>query len=346
MKLDNLIVSPDTSIISAMNSININGKGIVYVCRADGTLIGVATDGNIRRYIVNGGDLSANIMSAANLEPRFLYSDSPDDHDAFMKNNKITSVPVLDRQGKIKSISLLNATRVYNNKKLNIPVVIMAGGKGTRLLPYTQVLPKPLIPVGDRTITELIMERFEQFGCDRFSMIVNYKKNLIKAFFADTDFQHDISFVDETQFMGTGGGLALLKDSCSSTFFLTNCDVILDEDYGDILHYHREHGNIITMVCAVRRVVIPYGTVEISESGHASKISEKPAFSVMTNTGFYVIEPEFLDIIPQEQHIDITDLIQMCIDSGKNVGVYPVSENAWMDMGQLDELEKMRKRLG
>ncbi|MEA5143330.1 MAG: sugar phosphate nucleotidyltransferase [Oscillibacter sp.] len=345
MKFDNLIVPPETTILSAMNTININGKGIVYVCRGDGTLAGAVTDGNIRRYIISGGELTADIMKAANVTPRFLQLDSPEEPDAFMKANRITSVPIVDGEGKVRSISFLHASRVYKNDKLNVPVVIMAGGKGTRLLPYTQILPKPLIPVGEKTITEMIMERFEQFGCHAFRMIVNYKKNLIKAFFADSDTGHDISFTDETQFMGTGGGLGLLKGLYDSTFFMTNCDIILDDDYGDILRYHREHRNIITVVCAMKKVVIPYGTIEISDAGQALKLTEKPTFSFMTNTGFYVIEPAFLDCIPSDTRIDITDLIQLCIDRGENVGVYPVSENAWMDMGRLDELEKMRKRL-
>jgi len=189
------------------------------------------------------------------------------------------------------------------------------------------------------------MDHFEAYGCRHFDMILNYKKNFIKSFFIDNEKKRDVSFIEEPDFMGTGGGLKLLEGRYQDTFFVTNCDILIEEDYSDIIKYHKEQQNIITIVSAMKKTIIPYGTIELSEEGQVTKLNEKPSFSFLTNTGLYVLEPKFIERIPKDTFIHITDVIQECIDKGEKVGVYPISEHAWMDMGQMDELEKMRERL-
>ena len=259
-----------------------------------------------------------------------------------MEEIGITSVPILNENKEILSIKFLHASSIHATHDLNVPVVIMAGGKGTRLLPLTQVLPKPLVTVDDRTITEIIMDQFSQFGCRQFDMIVNYKKALIKAFFADFDKDYDITFTDEQEFLGTGGGIKLLEGKYDDSFFLTNCDILIEEDYGDILRKHRKDQDIITIVCAVKTFTVPYGTVEVDDRGCVRAFVEKPSQTHMVNTGLYVINPRFLDYIPANKFIHITSVIERCIESGEKVGIYPVQAGNWWDMGQMKELEKMR----
>lgn len=345
MKIDEFIVSEDITIAEAMHHLDQNGHGIVFICDEQ-ILKAVFSDGDFRRYILQNGDMSCKIKDVANYNPYFLSMENHIDSIKFMKEKQITAVPIIDEKRRIRRIDFDNGMQAKREHKLEIPVVIMAGGRGTRLYPYTQILPKPLIPVGDKTVTEHIMERFEQAGCDEFYMIVNYKKNLIKTFFMESEEKHDIQFVDEDKFMGTGGGLKLLEGMIKQTFIMTNCDILVEEDYNAILEYHRENHNIATMICAKKNVEIPYGTVEVTESGQAVSLSEKPKFTFLTNTGLYLLEPQFLRKIPKDTFVHITDIIQMCIDEGKRVGVYTIDEEYWMDMGQLDELEKMRKRLG
>jgi dTDP-glucose pyrophosphorylase len=345
MDLERFTVSENATIIETMEKININAMQVAFVCD-QGMMRAVVTDGDIRRHILRGGSLNEKIKKIANYHPHYIIDTALVDTKDFMLAHSINAVPIINKDGRLLSIEFLNKKIVYENTSLHIPVVIQAGGKGTRLKPYTQILPKPLIPIGDKTIIELIMERFERFSCDKFDIIVNYKKNFIKAYFTDSDTQRNIRFIDETVFMGTGGGLRLLAGKYTSTFFMSNCDIIIEEDYSKILAYHNERHNIITMLCAMKNFTIPYGTVEIDNDGRVLSLKEKPNFSFMTNTGFYVIEPRFLDKIPENTFIHITDLIQNCINDGENVGMYPISENAWMDMGQMEELEKMRERLG
>lgn len=344
MDIKDFIVSDENSVIEVMKVIDKNAKGIAFVCEKE-RLLGVVTDGDIRRYILKNGDLNDSIKNIANYNPKYVTNKEIIDYTSYMKMNFITALPIVNKNLRILSIRFLYDNQTLRNTKLNVPVVIMAGGKGTRLYPYTQILPKPLIPIGEKTITELIMDHFEAFGCTRFDMIVNYKKNFIKSFFIDNEHKREVDFIEEKEFLGTGGGLKLLEGRYQDSFFVTNCDIIVEEDYSEILKYHKEEKNIITIVSALKNVTIPYGTIHVSEEGQVVKLKEKPNFTFMTNTGLYILEPSFLEMIPEDTFIHITDIIQMCIDAGERVGMYPISEHAWMDMGQIEELDKMRERL-
>lgn len=345
MQIDKFVVDSQMSMLDVMSRINSNSKGIVYVVDGGQKLIGAITDGDIRRYILKNNTVDGIAMNVMNSKPCYVNENEKKDIEEFIKQMKISSIPIVDKELKIKRIEFADGKRYYGKSDLNIPVVIMAGGKGTRLYPYTQVLPKPLIPIGRKTITEHIMDRFEDFGCTDFTMIINYKKDFIKAFFADDEINHNVMFIEESDFYGTAGGLKLLNGKINSTFFMTNCDILIEENYGAIYEYHKKHNNIITLVCALKKEVIPYGTVISTVEGKLEQLTEKPEFEFLTNTGLYIIEPEFLEEIPNNTFIHITDVIQKCADAGKNVGVYPINESSWMDMGQMEELEKMRKRL-
>lgn len=344
MLVSDFVIEADYSIIRAMQKIDKNTKGIVYVLR-DKKLIGVITDGDVRRFLLKGGSIEENVLQIANVQPKYLKEGQEENVIAIMSKFKIRSIPVLNSKNEIVKV-FFDDEIVENVKELlNIPVVIMAGGKGTRLYPYTQILPKPLIPIGDKTITEHIMEQFKEYGCNLFTMIVNYKKHFIKSYFVDNESEYSVEFIEEKEFLGTGGGLKLLEGKFESTIFMTNCDILIEADYSKILEYHKAQKNIVTMVCAEKNMTIPYGTVEVTQEGKVVGLKEKPQLSFVTNTGFYVLEPEFISQIPDNTFIHITDIIQKCIDDGKNVGVYTISEDKWLDMGQLEELEKMKQKL-
>jgi NDP-sugar pyrophosphorylase family protein len=262
------------------------------------------------------------------------------------KSPYIRGIPIVDAKGEIKSIAFTDRKSVKKQTRIGIPVVIMAGGKGSRLAPYTEVLPKPLLPVGDKTITEHIISRFIDYGCDDFIMIINHKKELIKAYFSESPSKGNLRFIEETVFQGTGGGLELLKGTIDRTFFMTNCDILIEADYEDLLKHHKNSGALLTMVCALKKVSVPYGTVVLDDDGKPERLIEKPEYPLLTNTGLYVIETSFLDIIPAGAFIHITDLIQQLIDKGENIGVYPISENGWFDMGQPDEMKRMQEGIG
>lgn len=344
MEISDFIVYETISILEAMLKIDNNGLGVVFVCDETDKLLAVVSDGDVRRYILKNGAANKNISAIANYNPHFLPMHGKKNVEETIKINHITALPILDGAQRIIEIWFANGMHIIKKEVLNIPLVIMAGGKGTRLYPYTQILPKPLIPIGKKTITEHILERFARYGCLDVKMIVNYKKEFIEAYFQDMSYQ--IDFIEEKEFLGTGGGLRLLLPYMKNTFFMTNCDILIEENYAMIYEEHKKQKNLITLVCAEKTVEIPYGTIEADESGKIVVLREKPSCTSLINTGLYVIEAEFLKEIPENRFIHITDIIQQCIRDGKRVGTYKICEKSWMDMGQIDELEKMRERLG
>lgn len=340
--LKKFIGAESLTVLQAMEQIDRNTCGILFITEKD-KLVGCLTDGDIRRHLLSGGNLQDNVVVAVNKNPKVAHN-WDEAATLFHKKNYI-AIPVVDEQGCITSIYLGDGEVEVPKVSLNIPVVINAGGKGTRLDPYTRVLPKPLIPVGELPIIEHIMHRFTCYDCKRFHIIVNYKKAIMKGYFAEGEGKYDIAWYEEKRPLGTGGGLTLLKGNLHETFFFTNCDNLLLSNYDSILRFHREHNNVITMICAFKNVQIPYGVVEMGLDGIIQEMKEKPHFSFLANTGIYVVEPEVIDDMQEGVAIGFPDVVEQQKAKGRKVAVYPVSENDWLDMGQMPELEKMRKRL-
>ena len=342
-ELQKFIGNGNLTLAEAMQKIDANTSGILFLVDSAAKLIGCITDGDIRRFLLAGGKLDAPVLKAANLNPKFAFSE--EEALQLYHEKDFIVIPIVDIEKHV--------TNLYNGEKsitkerasLSIPVVINAGGRGTRLDPFTRVLPKPLIPVGDLPIIEHIMKEFQSYSCEEFHIIVNYKKELMKAYFAESENRYDISWYDESKPLGTGGGLSLLRGRLNETFFFTNCDNLLQANYERMLEFHRENGNVITMVCAYKNFSIPYGVIEMGMNGRIESMKEKPLVSFLTNTGIYIVEPEVLDDIEDNVAIGFPDIVERQRQKGRKVAVFPVSESEWMDMGQLNELEKMRNKL-
>ena len=332
------------TISEAMQQIDINTYGILFLIDENKTLLGCITDGDIRRHLLAGGKMDDLAIDAANRHPRFARNEK-EAQILYHKRNYV-AIPVLDKNSVVIDIfSGQPGENKKNKSPLHIPVVINAGGRGTRLDPFTRVLPKPLIPVGEIPIIELIMQEYQSYACEEFHIIVNYKKELMKAYFADGEKDYNITWYDEEKPLGTGGGLSLLKGKLDDTFFFANCDALLTANYESLVRFHKESGNIITMICAYKNINIPYGVVEMGANGLITGMKEKPLMSFLTNTGIYIVEPEVLDEMVEGENIGFPSIVERQRQAGKRVAAYPVSENDWMDMGQLAELEKMRIKL-
>lgn len=330
------------TIKDAMKCIETVKPKIVFIVE-DKKLKASLTDGDVRRFLLAGGALSDLAMDAGNKNT--LYAETMAGAMELYHKKNFVAIPIVNDKKELTDIYIGEKNRLGKQEPLNIPVVINAGGKGTRLEPYTKILPKPLIPVGDMPIIEHIMQNFIEYSCEQFSIIVNYKKDLIKAYFSDCEQSYNIEWYNEEKPLGTGGGLCYLKGKLDTTFFFTNCDNLLLADYGSMLRFHRKNGNVITMVCAYKNIVIPYGVVDMGLNGSINSMQEKPEISFLTNTGIYIVEPEVLDDIEDNTFVGFPDIVKKQMEKGKQVSVFPVSENEWLDMGQLPELEKMRERL-
>ncbi|MCR2048349.1 sugar phosphate nucleotidyltransferase [Acetatifactor muris] len=327
----------------AMQKIDHNAKGILFLTDERGVLAGCVTDGDIRRFLLAGGKMSDNIMQAANCKPKFAYTQS--EAKLMYHEQNYIAIPVIDEQGRMIDVYTRDKQKSRERAALDIPVVINAGGKGTRLDPFTRVLPKPLIPVGDLPIIEHIMKEYQSYNCNEFHIIVNYKRDLMKAYFADNENHYNITWYDEAEPLGTGGGLSLLRGRFRDTFFFANCDALLTANYESMLRFHKENRNTITMICAYKNIDIPYGVVEMGINGTIKDMREKPLMSFLTNTGIYIVEPEVIEDMEDNVPIGFPDIVERERQKGKRVAAFPVSEKDWMDMGQLPELEKMRIKL-
>lgn len=344
MDVIDFLIDEEITMLSAMEQLDKVARKVLFVTR-EGKFAASITDGDIRRWILKKGNLDAKVKEIANYNPKSILEEDKIDTKKFMNKHSIDALPVIDKNNYIKSIIFRNNLEIKMKKLIDVPVVIMAGGLGTRLYPYTKILPKPLIPIGEIPIVEHIINRFSPYGCTNFFLIVNHKKNMIKAYFSEIENLNNIEFVDENIPLGTGGGLSLLKGKIKSTFILSNCDILIDEDFANIFAFHIKEKNKITMVCSLKSIKIPYGVVEINELGEIENMKEKPEFSFFTNTGLYIVEPEIIESLSDNEYVGFPDIIEKYKSNGEKVGVYPISEYSWLDMGQLDDLEKMRKRI-
>lgn len=345
-RMDNLqkfIGDRTLTVSEAMQLIDNNQNGILFIVDEAKRLLGCITDGDIRRYLLSGGKMDACAVDAANRSPKAAQSEL-EAKNLYHKKNYIV-IPIVDSVGTVIGLYNGEGHEIKKRNALKIPVVINAGGKGTRLDPFTRVLPKPLIPVGELPIIEHIMKEYQSYSCTEFHIIVNYKRELMKAYFSDNENHYNITWYDERNPLGTGGGLSLLRGKFNSTFFFANCDALLTANYESMVKFHKENGNVITMVCAYKNMNIPYGVVEMGVNGTIKGMKEKPLMSFLTNTGIYIVEPEVIDDIEDGVSIGFPDIIERERQKGKRVAVFPVGGNDWMDMGQLPELEKMQIKL-
>ncbi|WP_407370239.1 nucleotidyltransferase family protein [Carnobacterium sp.] len=344
MEIKEFIVSENTTVKAAMEQMDKNAHKIIYVT-TNNEIIGSLSDGDVRRYILKNQSIQNEVIEAMNPSPIFIFKDAIDKGKKLMEEKKIDSIPVLNDDNSIRNI-LFKTSESVKGKKINPPVVIMAGGKGTRLYPYTKILPKPLIPIGDTPIMERIIERFYEYGCKNFVISVNYKKNMIKSYFNEEIRDYKLTYIEEDKPLGTGGSLSLMREYLKETFFVSNCDILVDTDYTAVMDYHKQNKNDITFIASIKNTQIPYGVLKLDNEGLLESTVEKPEYSHLINTGMYLIEPVILEFVSNGEFADLPNVIMKAKDAGFKVGVFPVSENAWLDMGQIKEMENMIDSLG
>lgn len=311
-----------------------------------GRFEGLFTIGDIQRAIIKNVELTEPIGRVLDKGKIYGYtSESEDSIRNKMRELRAEVMPVLNEKGELVDVwfwnDVFNKQEADLREKIDLPVVIMAGGKGTRLKPITNVIPKPLVPVGDKTILEVIMDQFEGIGCKKFYMSVNYKADMMKYYLDQLPHRYDIEFFEETKPLGTIGSVSLLKGKIRTPFFVSNCDSINEQDYRDVWDYHLGNHNDMTIVTMVKSFKIPYGVIETGEDGLMTALKEKPEHTYMVNTGVYILNPELIDEIPEGEFFHITHLMEKVKSRGGRVGCFPVSEKSWKDMGEWREYLKL-----
>ena len=344
-KITNRVIAPTTSLLETMKVMDEIMVKTLFVLQGE-QFEGIVTLGDIQRAIINNVALKEPVSHI--LDKNKIYGHILEGDESIkekMRKMRAEVMPILDGNGELVDVwfwnDLFKKTELTQREKIDLPVVIMAGGKGTRLKPITNVIPKPLVPIGDKTILETILDQFEEIGCTKFYMSVNYKADIMKYYLHQLDHQYDIEFFQEDKPLGTIGSVSLLKGKITTPFFVSNCDSINEQDYRDVYDYHVNNHNDLTIVTMVKSFKIPYGVIETGEDGLMVALSEKPELTYQVNTGVYILNPSCIDEIPEGEFFHITHLMERIKSRGGRVGCFPVSEHAWKDMGEWPEYLKM-----
>ena len=340
----------EITIREAMKALDKTSEKCLLVVDENKKLLGTLTDGDLRRGILSGMKFSEIISECYYKSPITLTQGNyiQEDVKRLLQDKKLDLIPIIDKDGKVVDyLTWSNINDGKQNKKVldDVSVVIMAGGKGTRMEPFTKVLPKPLIPIHEKPIIEHIIERFTDRGCLDFHLTVNYKGKILKAYFEELKPDYSISFVDENEPLGTASSLQYLRGKFDKPFFVTNCDIIIKADYVNLYEFHQKGGYDLTLVASAKEYIIPYGTCELNGDGHLSHINEKPKYDFLINTGLYILNPDVLSIIPQNKFFHITHMIENLKNAEKKIGIFPIDDDAWIDVGQWAEYKKVMELL-
>lgn len=350
MKNSSLIIYPNQTIKVAFKLLNVSGKKCLFVVDKKKKILGTLTDGDIRKAILKNKSINEQIFNIYNTKYKFINSSQYTRTKALkiLLKHKLDLLPVINSNKKIINIAELNSlikekdkNKYFKTRKnLNISAVIMAGGFGTRLKPFTNILPKPLIPVNDKPIIKHIVDGFQQQGVKNIIISINHKAEIIKAYFHEMKLNKKFKFLEEKIPLGTCGSLKLLSNKLKKDFIVTNCDTILNVDLNNLKKFHLKNKNQITIVVSAKEFVVPYGVCNLNKEGFLSFMEEKPRYNHLINTGLYILHPSILKLIPKNKKFNFNKLLQKAIVLKKNIGIYPVDDKAWIDVGQWPEYKK------
>ena len=326
------LVGPKDSILTALAALDRGAMQIVLVVDSERRLLGVVTDGDIRKHILRGGSLDFPIAPLMNATPVVAKETEPhSDRLARMRNRTVHQLPLVDEEQHVVGLVTLDdllAAHVQPNL-----VVLMAGGIGSRLRPLTSDKPKPMLKVGARPILETIVLQFRDHGFRRFIIAMNYLGEQIANYFGDgSRFDAEITYLRETKPLGTAGALSLLGDRPADPFFLMNGDLLTKLNFASLMAFHQASGAPLTMCVREHALTIPYGVTEIC-GDRLERVVEKPTYRHLVNAGIYACNPEIVDLVPRDRASTMIDVVQLLIKRGKRPSVFPIHEY-WVDVGQ------------
>ncbi len=349
-----IFICEDELLITAIERMDTISRKLLIVTDKHNAYKTLLSIGDVQRHLINNQDFKIPIKNILRPDREVIVvkeEDTLEEVKQVMLEHRTEFMPVLNNKGELVKIhyweDIFNTAFTIAKGNLDLPVVIMAGGKGTRLKPITNIIPKPLIPLGEKPMIEIIADRFVQMGATQFYASVNYKAEMIVNHFENIlDKTYNISFFTEDKPLGTAGSLSLLKNKINSTFFVSNCDILIDQDFTEVYNYHTSNNNELTLIAAIKQYGIPYGTIEVDINGNLKALKEKPQMTYLVNAGLYIIEPHLLDEIPENEFYHITHLIEKITERNGKVGVFPVSEGSWHDIGEWKQYKATLENYG
>lgn len=332
------LISIDQVVHECLDVIDRGAGGIALVTSPEGKLLGVLTDGDIRRGLIRGMPLDTPLAQLLKSEFRCVEQGPAQRSNALqiMRTYSISAVPVVDAEMRPVGLELLREPKPV--EKRNELVVLMAGGRGMRLRPLTRDVPKPMLHVRGKPMLQHLLEQYIDQGFCRFVITLNYLGKTVRDFFGDgSNWGVSIAYTEEEQSLGTAGSLSLIDPAPDKTFIVMNADVLSPFDPRRMLEHHRQHEAAATMAVSLQRTDLAYGVVD-TDDGVIRGIEEKPSMHHLVNAGLYVLEPSALGLIPQGQAYNMTDLFRDLIETGRTTRAFALYED-WIDIGQHEQYE-------
>lgn len=337
------LLGPNEPLEVALKSINASGRGICLVVDAERRLLGTLSDGDVRRSIIDGATLQTPCRMVMNSRPTGIAAGTSRRAIlAALRDGQLRHLPIL-KEGVV--VGLAMPTDFLSVPDRSNPVVIMAGGKGTRLSPLTLETPKPMLKVGPRPVLETILRVFAEQGFRRFYLSTNYKAEQIEDYFGDgADLGLEIEYLRETRALGTCGALGLMPRPVDMPFIVANADVLMQIDYSSLIEAHEEAGADLTVVVREHHIQVPFGVVESSD-GMVRSIVEKPSFVYPVNAGLYVLSESALDLIPPDGPMDMPELLTKMLARGFKVRSQR-DDGYWIDIGHMSDYNRANAEFG
>jgi dTDP-glucose pyrophosphorylase len=333
-----LLLGPDATVRDAITCIDAGAIEIACVVDAERRLLGVITDGDVRRGLLRGLQLEQGLDAIIHREPTTAAAGTT--HERLLRmmaEHHLEQLPLLDGDGRLVDVAFL---RHLVEQRSDSPVVLMAGGQGQRLRPLTDETPKPMLPVGDKPLLETVLSQVREAGFGKVLMAVNFQAQVIEEHFGDgQDVGLEISYLHEPHALGSAGALNLARSELDEPFIVMNADLLTNVNLSALLTFHRDGGDLITVGVRRFELEVPYGVVEI-EDGRVSSLREKPAFGFFVNAGVYAVQPAAVALLPSElEAFNMTDLVDAALAQGARVGSFPIREY-WLDIGQLADYQR------
>jgi dTDP-glucose pyrophosphorylase len=338
-KWEQSLISQDLPICDAIQVLDKVALQICVIVDSNRTILGTITDGDIRRGILNSIPLDGPVSTIMRKKAiTGKLGQSKQIYRNIMESNRIRQLPILDDEGAVLGLVLLDSLLVLENSRDNW-VVLLAGGLGTRLRPLTEETPKPMVDVGGKPILQTILEAFIERKFRKFYISVNYLAEQVEDYFGDgSRWNVEIRYLHETKRLGTAGSLSLIDEEPSAPLVVANGDLLTKVNFEHFLNYHHEHPSIATIGVREYDFQVPFGVVTLDNQIMAS-IDEKPIQKFLVNAGIYVIEPEVLNFIPKDEALDMPDLLHGLKGEGHDISVFPIREY-WLDIGRLEDFKQ------
>lgn len=341
---ESALISPTMPLREAIAALNQGGLQIAVIVDEERRILGTLTDGDIRRALLRQVNLEAPVADVMARQPRTAAAGSTKEAVLrLMERHQLLQVPLIDAQRRVVGVETLHGL-LHGRRKQNA-VFLMAGGFGKRLQPLTDNCPKPLLPIGDKPILEIIIENFVSFGFHRFFISTHYRPEMIRERIGDgSRWGIEIEYVHEDEPLGTGGALGLLpRDRIQEPMFMMNGDLLTNLDFNKLLDFNASHDGIATMCVREYEHRVPYGVIA-SDGVRVTSMTEKPTFRHFINAGIYVLSPEILDHVTRGQRIDTPTLLEQQMAAGRAVNMFPIHEY-WLDIGRMEDFKRAQDEI-